>query len=386
MTDEGTKNMRKKILLLFIVTLAFFMVAPMAIAIESPALAAILIDSQTGKVLYQKNAHQSLPCASTTKILTALIALEQIEDLDTIMVVPDDFINPAESSIWLEPGERHNLIGMLYAMMLRSANDAASVIAINVGGTEEDFVRLMNQKMTEMSLKSSVWKNPHGLHDAGHYSSAYDLAMITREAFHYPVFNEIISARSYELPWPTYTYDHLIVNRNSFISSYSGGDGVKTGTTTQAGSCLVASATRDGMRLIGVLLNCENIDTNMADLMDYGFANFSLTALGKTGDVVGDIKVKNARIKKVNLVLHEDAAIVMDKDSQYTPRKVIKTDVTSLDGSVFAAQPVGTITYSDGLGNDVTAAVYPEHDLERYTLWIVLGEVFNRLFSIIGAE
>ena len=202
--------------------------ASSAAALTIDAAACVLIDASTGRVLYENNAHQALPPASTTKVLTALLVLESVEDLSTTVTLPDDFANVGESGIQLEPGETQTIEDLLYALMLRSANDAAQALAIAVSGTEEAFVKYMNDKTEELGLTDSTWQNPHGLDAEGHLTSAYDLAMITREAMKYPLFNQIIVTEQWTLPWPSNVYDRVVYNYNQFLTLYEGADGVKT--------------------------------------------------------------------------------------------------------------------------------------------------------------
>ena len=187
-----------------------------ALGVEVPAKAAVVIDADTGKVLFEQNAHEELPPASTTKILTATLVLEHL-DLDEVLTVPEGFVNDGEAGIWLEPGEKQTVEALLMAMMLRSANDAAQMLAIGVAGSEEAFADLMNERVAELGLENTHFVNPNGLHDDNHYTSAYDLAMLTREALKNETFNEIITTNRYQLPWVEGEYDRVVYNRNTLL-------------------------------------------------------------------------------------------------------------------------------------------------------------------------
>ncbi len=353
-----------------------------ALALTIDASACILIDASTGRVLYENNAHQSLPPASTTKVLTALLVLESIEDLSTSVTLPNDFANVGESGIQLEPGETQAIEDLLYALMLRSANDAAQALGIAVSGTEEAFVAYMNDKMTEMGLTDSTWKNPHGLDAEGHLTSAYDLAMITREAMKYPIFNQIIVTEMWTLPWASNVYDRTIHNHNQFLTLYEGADGVKTGYTDTAGNCLVASATRNGMRLIGVVLNCPNQThyEQMELLMDYGFETYKPLQLASAGDVIATIDIRGGDKGSVKAVLKDDIVISVPSNSTYQP--VPKLDLpSSLEAPLDANEPIGTISYSDEMGNTAEIPIYLQQGVARYTFGDALRNVWQSFIS-----
>ena len=356
--------------------------ASSAAALTIDAAACVLIDASTGRVLYENNAHQALPPPSTTKVLTALLVLESVEDLSTTVTLPDDFANVGESGIQLEPGETQTIEDLLYALMLRSANDAAQALAIAVSGTEEAFVKYMNDKTEELGLTDSTWQNPHGLDAEGHLTSAYDLAMITREAMKYPLFNQIIVTEQWTLPWPSNVYDRVVYNYNQFLTLYEGADGVKTGYTDTAGNCLVASATRNGMRLIGVVLNCPNQThyEQMELLMDYGFETYKPVQLASSGDVIAQIDIRHGDKSTINAVLNNDIVIALPSNSTYQP--VAQLDLpASLEAPLDAEEPIGSISYSDEVGNVVEVPIYLEESVIRYTFADALKSVWQRFIE-----
>ena len=367
-------------LLVAIGIIGTFSASAMALTID--ASACVLIDASTGRVLYENNAHQALPPASTTKVLTALLVLESIEDLSTTVTLPDDFVNVGESGIQLEPGETQTVEDLLYALMLRSANDAAQALAIAVSGTEEAFVKYMNDKTEELGLKDSTWANPHGLDAQTQLTSAYDLAMITREAIKYPVFNQIIVTDMWTLPWASNVYDHVIYNHNQFLTLYEGADGVKTGYTDTAGNCLVASATRDGMRLIGVVLNCPNQThyEQMELLMDYGFETYKPLKLASAGDVVAQIDIRKGDKGSVDAVLANDIVISLPSNSTYQP--VAKIDLpASLEAPLDAEESIGSVSYSDEMGNTIEVPVYLQESVKRYTFADAIKSVWQSFIN-----
>lgn len=353
-----------------------------ALAFEVNAKAAILIDASSGRIIYELNSHESLAPASTTKILTALVALEQTEDLSQKVTLPEDFVNVGESGIYLEPGETHTIEDLLYALMLRSANDAGQAIAIGVAGSESAFVELMNARTEELGLKDSHWANPHGLDADDHYTSAYDLAMITKEALSIPKFNELIVTESWTMPWESNDYDRTLYNHNQFLDLYEGADGVKTGYTSKSGSCLVASATRDGLRLIGVVLNCEAHYQEMCNLMDYGFNLFTAVKVGQAGEVIGSVRVSNGDVKRVDAVLGADARIVLEKGSTFDGEPVYDY-ARVLEAPIEAGQEIGTARFVDATGATVEVPICASTASSRYTFGIVWKQVWQSLVSAL---
>ena len=380
--------MKRSLLVLLICLLICAFTSSVASAFTVDAASAVLMDASTGRILYEQNAHEKLAPASTTKILTCLLVLENVEDLSATVTLPADFQNVGESSIYLEPGETHTYESLLYAMMLRSANDAAQALAIGVAGSEEAFADMMNARSAELGLQDSHWTNPHGLDEDGHYSSAYDLAMIAYTAVQIPFFNTLVATTTYTLPWEGYEYDREIYNHNQFLDLYEGADGIKTGYTDEAGSCLVGSATRDSLRLIGVVLKAADTDdhdghyTAMSKLMDYGFSSFSAKVLGKKGDVVGSARISGGKANSVDVILGDDVTLAVTTENSYDPQ--LTYDIpNSLPAPVSADQPIGKATYIDEEGKTVSVDLYPAESVERYTFGTVFKQIWQRFFSAL---
>ncbi|MGF7396922.1 D-alanyl-D-alanine carboxypeptidase [Thermoanaerobacterium thermosaccharolyticum] len=286
---------------------------PHVYAIESPPQivgpTAVLMDFTTGQVLYDKNMHQRMYPASTTKILTAIIAIEKGK-LNDVVTVNDDVKNIDGNSIYLVPGEKLTLEQLLYAMLLESANDAAIAVADHIGGNVQAFADMMNKKAKEIGANDSHFVNPNGLPDNNHYSTPYDMALIARYAMGNATFRKIVSTIHYQIP-PTNKFDKprdlWISNRLIKPSSfhYDGADGVKTGYTIAANQVFVGSATRNGHRLISVIMEDEgtNIWSDTIKLLNYGFNNYTLVnPLEKDSIVtyadVGKVKFKLPLIAK----------------------------------------------------------------------------------------
>lgn len=249
------------------------------------AQAASLIDVSSGRILYSSSGDQELPIASLTKIMTAIVAIEHGKPGDLVKVSRNAY-GKEGSSIYLRLGEEMSLENMLYGLMLRSGNDAATAIAEHVGGSEEGFVYLMNQKAKLLGLEHTQFKNPHGLDAKGHYSSANDLAKLTAYALHNPLFKEIVKTPSRKAPNPNDPWDYRWDNKNKMLRFYEGADGVKTGYTKTARRCLVSSATRGGQQLVAVTINDGDDWNDHRKLLDFGFARFPLQTLVEEGQAV----------------------------------------------------------------------------------------------------
>jgi D-alanyl-D-alanine carboxypeptidase (penicillin-binding protein 5/6) len=251
------------------------------------ALAAVVVEESTGRILYGKNALEKRSIASTTKILTALVALENGNPEDKVRV-SKRAAAIGGSTVGLREGEEYTLRELLYAMMMISGNDAAIAIAEHIGGSVEDFAIMMNARAKSLGAVNSNFVTPHGLDREGQYSTAYDMALITIEALKNPLFCQIVSTSSFYIP------GHSLYNTNELLGSYPGVDGVKTGYTGQAGRCLVTTAKKNGMRLISVVLGSptRNARANASrSLLDYCFGNYKMYRLIGEDDIYAMIPV-----------------------------------------------------------------------------------------------
>lgn len=277
------------------------------------ASSAILIEAESGRVLYQKDAHKRRPMASTTKIMTALIALEYGE-LDKAIKIPCDAVGIEGSSLYLIEGESLTLRELLYAMMLRSANDAAAAIAIAVGGSVSDFAEMMNERAIEMGLKDTHFDNPHGLDSNEHYTTAYELALITAEAMKHDVFFEIVSTYKKALPLNGVADRRLVVNHNRLLRTYDGCVGVKTGFTKKDGRCLVSAAERDGITLIAVTLNAPNDWNDHKIMLDRGFDAVKRVKISSDG-IEGYLPTVGAKCDMIKYGAVGESYAILPKDS-----------------------------------------------------------------------
>ena len=307
------------------------------------ARSAILIEAETGRVLYENNAHEALPMASTTKIMTALVALENGSLQDNVTAGEHAFGVPG-TSIYLSMGEQLTLEQMLYGLMLASGNDAAVAVAEHIGGSVSEFCRLMTARAEEIGCENTVFTTPHGLPADGHHTTAWDLAMITREAMKNPVFREIVSTQRATLPWEGHEYDRVLTNKNKLLSTYPGALGVKTGYTKAAGRCLVFSAEREGLSLIGVLLNCPDWFNEAAALLDRGFENWQMVTLLSQGETVREIPVTGGSQSSVSVIVQSDVAAPVAMDAW--PDLVIDLP-DSLHAGILQGHQVGSVSLLD---------------------------------------
>lgn len=251
-------------------------------SVTTDAEAAALIDVSSGRILYSNNGDKPLRIASLTKIMTAIVAIEAGSLSDKVKVSLKAY-GVEGSSIYLRVGEEMNLHHMLYGLMLRSGNDAATAIAEHVGGSLEGFVMMMNDKAEQLGMSHTHYENPHGLDAKEHYSSANDMAILTAYALQNPVFRDIVKTPSISVPNSYEKWDHRWRNKNKMLYLYEGADGVKTGYTKLSNRTLVSSATRGGQQLAAVTLNDGNDWADHARLLDFGFRHYPMQVIQPSG-------------------------------------------------------------------------------------------------------
>lgn len=242
----------------------------------SCAASMITTEAGSGRVLYEKNADSRRPMASTTKIATAITVIDNVPDLEKTVVIPDCAVGVEGSSIYLSMGETASIRDLLYGLMLQSGNDCAVALAVTTAGSVEKFAALMNETARKCGANDTNFVTPHGLHDDNHYTTARDLAKISAYAMKNATFREIVSSKRHTMPWAGHDCDRVILNKNKILTTFDGGDGIKTGYTKKAGRCLVASATRDGMTIISVVLDCGPMFEECRNLMEKAFEEYSL--------------------------------------------------------------------------------------------------------------
>lgn len=315
---------------------------------EVKAPSAVLMEAQTGKLLYEKNSHEKRPCASITKVMTLLLVMEALDSgkikMTDMVSASDHAASMGGSDIWLKPGESMSVDDMLKATVIASANDAAVALAEYVAGSEESFLQQMNEKAAALGMKDTTFKNCNGLDEDGHVTSAYDVALMSRELMkHKKIFD-------YTKTWIDYLRDGKtqLVNTNKLLKSYNGITGLKTGTTGKAGSCITATAERDGVQLIAVVLGASSTNDRFSaakTLLDFGFANWSVTTPEVPEEARGPVPVQGGMKDTVETAVSQEGSILVPKgkakDIQY--KVTMQENVTA---PVTKGQIVGKITYT----------------------------------------
>ena len=308
---------------------------------------AVLMDAETGRLLYTKNADKRSLIASTTKILTALIICEQCNVLDR-MCIPKEAVGIEGSSMYLQEGEILTIQELLYGLMLHSGNDAAVALAIYCGGTVEGFTQLMNDKARQLNMQDSHFSNPHGLDAPDHYSTARDMAVLTAYAMKNPIFAKTVSTKSVRIS------NRSLRNHNKLLWQMEGVDGVKTGYTKAAGRILVSSATRQGRRLVAVTINDANDWKDHISLLEKGFSNYAVESVISAGEQLGWVEVLSGDISRIPVCttngfsypLSQDETvqiIVQAPEFAYAPiaaGQIAGTAYILIDGTVVGKVPV----------------------------------------------
>lgn len=322
---------------------SFAEVRPSASTLVPPSIsagAAVVMDVKSGRVLYEKKAYTKMAMASTTKIMTAIIALEKGK-LDDIVTVSEKASQIWGSVIGIRPGEKFTLREMLYGLMLNSGNDAAIAIAEHIGGTVENFLKMMNEKAEELGADNTFFQTPHGLDAPDHYTTAYDLALITRHALGIPVFAEIVRTVTTSISGIS------LYNTNELLGWYQGADGVKTGYTGKAGRCLVASATRDNWKLISVVLLCSTRTEraySSKKILDYAFDNFRPYVLARKNERIAGLEVERGFSSFLEVLAPKDIEMPLSADEIGSLE--IQTDLPEkLKAPVQSGVEIGSVKY-----------------------------------------
>jgi len=264
------------------------------------ARAACLYEPVTDTFIYSKNMNERLPMASTTKIMTGLLAIENLE-LDKEITVPKEASGIEGSSIYLEEGDVLTVKDLIYSLLLQSANDAATALAYAVSGDIHSFAELMNERATELKLSDTHFTNPHGLDDEEHYTTAHDLAILAATALKNPIFRKITS--TYKYSFFISDKSRVVVNHNKLLKGYEGATGVKTGFTKKSGRCLVSSAKRSDLELVAVTLDDPCDWQDHKNMLDYGFDSYEAITLDSLVDIPDRIPVIEGKSDFVNIEL-----------------------------------------------------------------------------------
>ena len=375
----------KRLMIVFICALmTVFSTLPVSALSEEDisAPSAVLMDASSGNILYEKNPHDQRPCASITKVMTLTLVMEALDSgkihMDDVVTASAHAASMGGSDIWLEEGEQMTVDDMIKATAVASANDAAVALAEFVSGSEDDFVAAMNDKAKSLGMTDTAFKNCNGLDEEGHITSAYDVALMSRELMkHEEIFD-------YTGIWLDSLRDGAtqIVNTNKLLRSYDGITGLKTGTTGEAGSCISATAQRNGLSLIAVVLGAESGKQRFKDaatLLDYGFANFESRELSLS-DTLEPAAVDGGMSDSVEVECGDKAVLTVPKGEGEGIEQLVDMP-ESLPAPVHKGDVVGRLSFNlngeEAASFDITAS----DDVEKKSFFAVLGILWSSLIK-----
>ena len=347
---------------------------------------AVLIEQTTGQVLYDHNMHEKLRPASVTKVMSILLIMEAVDSgqisLQDKVPCSENAAGMGGSQIWLEVGEELTVDEMLKAICVVSANDCTVAMAEYLCGSEEAFVSKMNERAKELGMNDTTFKNCHGIDEDGHLTSAYDIALMSRE-----LLNNHPTILNYTTIWMDTLRDgeSELVNTNKLIRNYKGATGLKTGSTSVALYNLSASATRDGMSLIAVILKAPTTKLRFSEaqkLLDYGFNNYEFKSLAVKGNVLKEADVTKGVTSKVNLIVENDVGILLKKGENKNVSQTINLD-ENLSAPVYEGQKVGEIVFT--LNNEEIGRtnIVAEKAIEKKTFFSISAYVYMNWFNVL---
>ena len=350
--------------------------------------AGILIEQNTGQILYGFNIHEQLRPASVTKVMSILLIMEALDSgkitLDTKIPCSENAASMGGSQIWLNTTETLSVHEMLKAIAVVSANDGVVALAEYLGGTETGFVQMMNERAKQLGMNDTCFKNCHGLDEDGHVTSAYDIALMSRELLvNHPTITQ------YTTIWTDSLRDgkSALSNTNKLVRNYSGCTGLKTGSTSTALYNLSASATRDDLSLIAVILKAPTSALrfqNAASLLDYGFSNYTYKSFGTTGEIVKSVNISKGINENVNAVYESSPAFLVKKGEETNITYEINLD-DSVQAPVSKGQSLGSVTYSSNGKEIAKVNLIAENDVSKISLLNMTKNIFNKWFSLMRA-
>lgn len=346
----------------------------------------ILIEQSSGRVLYAHNIHEQLRPASVTKVMSILLIMEAIDSgkiaLTDSVPCSENAASMGGSQIWLDTKETLTVDEMLKAICVNSANDCVVAMAEYIAGSEEAFVQMMNDKAYELGMSDTTFKNCHGLDEDGHVSSSYDIAIMSRE-----LLNKYPEITNYTTIWmdTLRNGETQLSNTNKLIKNYNGATGLKTGSTSLALYNLSASATRDGLSLIAVIMKAPSTKVRFSEaqkLLDYGFNNFSYQSFGKTGDLIQTVSIDKGVQATIPVVLENDAGILLAKGSEKNIEQTVTID-ENISAPISNGQKVGEISFS--LNGEVLSTVnlVSQVSVNKMDIATMSTKVFSTWFNLL---
>lgn len=350
------------------------------------AKAGILIDAVTGKIMFEKNSHERMAVASLTKMVAQILILESVEkgviNWDQKITVSSNASGMGGSQIWLETGEEMSVNDLMKGISMGSANDATVALAEKIGGTESNFVQMMNDKVKSLGLADTNFVNPTGLDEENHYSSAYDLAIIAKELLAHDKILDFSSPYEDYLRQDTES-PYWLVNTNKLVRFYDGADGLKTGHTDNAGYCLAGTAKKENMRLIAIVLGEPSAsvrNTETMALLDYGFNLYQMNLIKSKNESLGSIDIQKGSISKAEIITGSDIGVVEKKGTDPTEySQEIKINEFSLP--IQKGTQVGTITIKNGEEKLGEYPILINQDVDKITLLQIFINTFTDMFT-----
>ena len=369
--------MLKKILFLSIILLFAFKTAN-AISAKS----AVLIDAENGRILFEHNAYEKRGMASTTKIMTAITVLENC-NINELVTVSFNAASTEGSSMYLEPKEKISVENLLYGLMLSSGNDAATALAEHVSGNTETFAKLMNKKANELGMKNSSFANPHGLDDENHYSTAYDMAILTKYAMSNEIFRKIVQTDKKTLEISPGKFRYL-TNHNKLLSMYEWCRGVKTGFTKKCGRCLVSYSEKNGVKLIAITLNAQDDWNDHINLFNNYFNTYKSYNIIKSKEYICSVNLKKASDSELKLYCCKAINLTLNQQ-EYEKITLEYNYPESINSPVYLGQTFGTVNVK--LNNKIIASspivsLYGISEKQSSTYKDNLLFLFNNLISL----
>ena len=341
------------------------------------ATAAVVIEASTGHVIYSRNADQRMYPASTTKMMTLIMALESGK-MDDIVTIGSGADGIQGSTLWLNHGENIPLRELLYGMIMVSGNDAAVAVAEHIDGSVLNFTAHMTKRAKELGATGTQFTNPHGLPADNHYTTAHDLALMAAHGYKLPEFEEIVTAKEKSYYW-IHDFPKIIRSENQMLWLYNGANGVKTGYTDAAGRCLISAAKRDGIQIIAVVLDSEYMWNDSIQLLDYGFQNVKFEKLIKADEVVKNIPVMSGRKKSVQV--KTTGEIVMPIFGNDEPYEIIYDLPKVLNAPVINGQKVGKVRIMYGDKEAAAVDIVATADIEQKSFFRWFLQRIKGIFS-----
>ncbi|MCI8575151.1 MAG: D-alanyl-D-alanine carboxypeptidase [Bacilli bacterium] len=369
----------KKVLFSFICLFAFLPIFNAEEDLAPNSKSAILIEASTGQILFEKNSDEQLKPASMTKIMSMLLIMEAIDSgklsLEDSVMISKNASSMGGSQIFLQEGETYKVSELLKGIAIASGNDAVIALSEKVGGSVDNFVKMMNDRAKSLGLTNTHFVNPHGLDAEDHYSSARDMSIMGRELLKHEKILEFTSIYEDYLKKPDGSSTWL-VNTNKLVRFYNGADGLKTGFTEGAGYCVTTTAKRNDMRILSVVMGVETPDKRSSDttnLLNYGFNTYQVQSILKKGDVLGSTKVLGGKKENVDVVLLEDITEIIqvnEENKTYTH----EVNINEISAPVHYGDIVGQVIVYDQNGKEVAKEdITVAEDVEKASIWDLFG-------------